>query len=409
MAMWHSPRRLWLGTGFLLAALLALGYWLWPASAVPVLLLSAREMVHSIVATATVQTQHRANAGVQTAGKVLAVNVTEGAHFKAGQTLLQLDPHEAKLALNAMNLGVAQANFKMRQWREVQLPSVLANEQQAHANLVLLSAQLARQLDLYHQGFTGQAALEESIRAFRVAEAQASSAQSLRQSHEDQGLEQQLVQSSLDLARTHALEARARLAYTRVLAPFEGLVVSRHVEPGDVVQPGKTLLLLAPFGLTELVAHIDERHLSLLQLGQSAQASADAFPDRRFQAQLMAIAPGVDAQRGSVQVKLLVQNPPLFLRQDMTVSVEIEVGRQSAALAVPLAAVHDAATAQPWVWRVNAASKLVSVPVQLGLRSGSWVQLVTGVEAGQQVLADAGLGMKAGQRVRGLALQTQAP
>ena len=129
-------------------------------------------------------------------------------------------------------------------------------------------------------------------------------------------------------------------------------------------------------------------------------ASADAFAQQRFAAVVSAIAPGVDAQRGSVQVKLQVGAPPDYLRQDMTVSVEIEVGRRAAALAVPLEAVHESESANPWVWRITAATRLERVPVTLGLRSGAWVQLLTGVAEGQRVLATAGTGLREGQRVR---------
>ena len=400
MQTWRSSRRFWLLGGVLLAVLLAFGTWLWSPVTVPVQVLKPRELVHSVVATATSQTQHRANAGVQIAGKVLAVHVKEGERFRQGQPLLQLDDSEARSALAAAELAVRQAEFKLRQWREVQAPTARASEQQAQANLIQTRTQLTRQQDLFRQGFIGQAALDEAMRTFQVAQAQAITAHAQRQANDDDGVEQSLAQSTLMLARTNAQAANARLSYTRLLAPFDGLVVSRHVEPGDMVQPGKTLLMLAPNGVTELVAQIDERNLSLLRLGQPAMASADAFAQQRFAAVVSAIAPGVDAQRGSVQVKLQVGAPPDYLRQDMTVSVEIEVGRQAAALAVPLEAVHESESANPWVWRITAASRLERVPVTLGLRSGAWVQLLTGVAEGQRVLVTAGTGLREGQRVR---------
>lgn len=397
----RSTRKLWWGLGLVLVVLLMAGAWVWwPVAAVPVLVLQPRELVHSVVATATAQTQHRANMGVQMAGKVLAVHVTEGDRFQVGQTLLRLDDNEAHAAWVAAELAVRQAEYKLRQWREVQAPAARASEKLARANLSQAQAQLARQQALFRQGFIGQAALDEAMRTFEVMQAQASTAQAQRQAHDEPGLEQQIAQSALVLARANAQAALARLSYTRLQAPFEGRVISRNVEPGDTVQPGKTLLMLAPMGMTELVAQIDERNLSLLRTGQPAVASADAFAKQRFTAEVSAIAPGVDAQRGSVQVKLRVASAPDYLRQDMTVSVEIEVGRQAAALAVPLEAVHESETDQPWVWRVTSAFRLARAPVTLGLRSGAWVQLTSGLAAGEQVLVSAGTGLREGQRVR---------
>jgi len=400
MAFWQSSRRLWLTAAGLLVVGLALGAWFWPAPSVPVQALQPRELVHSVVATATVQTQHRANAGVQIAGKVMAVEVMEGDRIRQGQVLLRLDDSEMRSALAVAELGAQQAEFKLRQWREVQAPTARASDQQARANLLQAQAQLERQRELFKQGFIGQAALDEATRAFQVAASLARTASAQRQANEDPGLEQQLAQSALVLARANADAARARLSYTTLRAPFDGVVVSRSVEPGDTVQPGKTLLLLAPLGVTELVAQIDERNLSLLRVGQPAVASADAFAKQRFAAVVSAIAPSVDAQRGSVQVKLRVTSPPDYLRQDMTVSVEIEVGRQDAALAVPLEAVHDSESAHPWVWRLTAASRLERVPVTLGLRSGAWVQLSAGVLVEDRVLSTAGTGLSEGQHVR---------
>lgn len=400
MADWLRLHRLWVAGSLLLLAISGLGAWLaWPESQ-PIHVLKFRELVHSVVATATVQTQHRANVGVQIAGKVQTVHVKEGERFQVGQILLSLDNSEAHSNWAAAELAVRQAEFKLRQWREVQAPTARASEHLANANLAQARGQLARQQDLFRQGFMAQAALDEATRAFAVMEAQASTAQSQRQANDEHGVEQQLAQSTLLLARTQAQTALARLTYATVRAPFDGRVISRHAEPGDTVQPGKTLLMLAPLGDTELVAQIDERNLSLLRAGQSAVASADAFAQARFAAEVSDIAPGVDAQRGSVQVKLRVPSPPDYLRQDMTVSVEIEVGRQAAALTVPLQAVHESETDPPWVWRVNAASRLERVPVTLGLRNGALVQLNSGVVAGDRLLSSAGTGLHDGQRVR---------
>jgi HlyD family secretion protein len=393
-------RRLGMAGAAALVLTLAGVAWRWSEPSLPVQQMQPREMVHTVVATATVQTPHRASSGVQITGKVWVVNVMEGDRFRQGQTLLSLDDREAQAALTAAELGVRQAEFKLRQWREVQAPTARANDQQAQANLVQARTQFERQQALLKQGFIGQAVLDEAVRALQVAQAQAQSANAQRLANEDQGMEKELAMSALVLARANAQVAKARLSYTALVAPFDGLVVTRNVEPGDAVQPGKTLLLLAPQGETELVALIDERNLAWLQVGQPAVASADAFAQQRFAAVVSRIAPGVDAQRGSVQVKLKVTSAPDYLRQDMTVSVEIEVGRRAATLALPLEAVHEPESAQPWVWRVTTADQLERAPVRLGLRSGAWVEVLSGVKTGERVLAVAGQDLRAGQHVR---------
>jgi hypothetical protein len=89
------------------------------------------------------------------------------------------------------------------------------------------------------------------------------------------------------------------------------------------VQPGKVLMVLSPKADMQLVLQIDEKNLHLLRLKQAAVASADAYPDQKFDAELVFINPRVDPLRGSVEVKLTVPKPPAYLQQDMTVSVDL--------------------------------------------------------------------------------------
>ena len=372
----------------------------WRGERWPVTVLAPQELVQSVVATATVQTRHRASIGVQMAGTVVAVSVTEGDRIRAGQSLLRLDDREVRAAVAAAELAVTQAELKWQAWREVQAPMAQASEWQAQANLTQARAQLERQQGLFHQGFIGQSALDESLRAYRVAEAQARSASAQDRANAPEGIEQALARSAWLQAQSNAAAARARRSYTDVLAPFAGQVVSRNVEPGDTVQPGKTLLVLAPDGVTELVAQIDERNLSLLKVGQTALASADAYPGRQFAAVVSRIAPGVDAQRGAVQVKLTVDSPPAYLRQDMTISVDIEVLRKPGVLALPLEAVHDTESAHPWVWAVDADDRVQRTVVALGVRSGTRVEIRSGLTAGARVVTSAAPGLGAGQRIR---------
>jgi HlyD family secretion protein len=110
----------------------------------------------------------------------------------------------------------------------------------------------------------------------------------------------------------------------------------------------------------------------------------------------------VDAQRGTVEVKLRVPEPPQYLRQDMTVSVDIEVARSPGALALPTEAVRDATGASPWVLRVEGegmGSRAVRRNVDLGLRGTGWVEIRSGLEPGDRVVP-AAAPIQPGSRVR---------
>jgi HlyD family secretion protein len=202
----------------------------------------------------------------------------------------------------------------------------------------------------------------------------------------DSGTDIAQAQAQLALARAATAAARVRLSQTDILAPADARVLVRQVEPGQIVQAGKALLGLALDGPTQLVAPVDERFLDQLQVGQPALVVADAFPSQPFAARVLTIAPSVDAQRGAVEVKLALQGPPPpFLREDMTLSVDVETGRRERALVVPLSALRSQG--------VDAASVLVAVdgrarerPVKLGLRTLDAVEVTVGLTAGEQVL-----------------------
>ena len=138
--------------------------------------------------------------------------------------------------------------------------------------------------------------------------------------------------------------------------------------------------------------------------------SADAYPTQRFAATLAFINPGVNATTGAVEVKLDVAAPPAVLKQDMTVSVDIEVARRPQALIVPLSAVHDA-DAAPWVLRLE-GRHAVRRPVQLGLRSGGLAEVTDftqgGLAEGDAVLVGPAA-VKSGARVRATPAISAAP
>ncbi len=360
-----------------------------------------RDLVRTVVASARVQAPHRVELGAQLTGTVRQVRVEEGQPVEAGQLLLSLESSEAQANWQAAELAVQQAEARLRQLLEVQAPAARETERQAQANLAQIRAQHARQADLFRQGFIGQAALDEASRALQVAEAQARAATLQRQSGDPQGADLALARSTLAQARASALAAQARLEYMSLKAPVAGVIVNRSVEPGQVVQAGKVLLLLAPGGASELVAQIDERNLGLLQAGQPALASADAYAEQRFEARVSEISPGVDAQRGSVEVKLAVPKPPAYLRQDMTVSVEIEVARRPQALSLPMEAVLQPESTQPWVWVLDADDRLQRRELRLGLRAGGLVEVLQGLKAGERVLLAPEQGWKPGQHLRG--------
>jgi HlyD family secretion protein len=357
------------------------------------------DLVQTIVASGRIITPQRVSVGAVTTGRVVRIPVSEGQIVKRGEILIQLDDSDERAAVVQARAAVAQAEARIRQLRELGLPAAEQSLVQAEAQAVQARRQYERSSDLKEKGFVSQAALDDARRNLDVAESQLLAARLQVKTNSPAGSDFALAQTALAQAQANVAVAQARLDETVIHAPVDGVLIGRAVEPGNVVQPGKELMALAPAGETQIVVQIDEKNLAQLKVGQQALGSADAFPRERFAAELIYINPGIDPQRGSVEVKLRIPDPPDYLRQDMTVSVDIEADRRAAVVVVPADAVHDAGSAQPWVLAIS-GRRAEKRAIKVGLRGDGRVEIVDGLTPGDLIVPAGNLAVKAGQRVR---------
>jgi HlyD family secretion protein len=259
--------------------------------------------------------------------------------------------------------------------------------------------ELARIEKLAAAGALSRTELDDARRAVDIARAAQTSADAERQAATPEGVDSSIVTAVLREREAQLAGAVARLEQTRVVAPRSGMILSRSVEPGDAVQPGATLFELAADGDTEIVIEPDERNLAWIRIGQVAIVSADAFPQRRFKAEVSYIAPAVDAQRGSVEVRLRVREPPDVLKPDMTVSVDLTVASKRHVIVIPSDAVRGAATDAPWVPVVE-ERRVVRRNVTLGIRGDGQTEIASGLEEGAEVVISTDVNVTGGQRVR---------
>jgi HlyD family secretion protein len=351
-----------------------------------------------VVASGHVETPFRVEIGSQITGTVEEVLVQEGERVSKGQPLISLEARELKATVVQAQGAVAQAEARMRQLDELTLPSAREALTQAQANLLNAQHTFDRTSQLTQNGFATRAALDDAQKTLDVARTQVRTAEFQVYTASPGGSDYVMAQTLLNQAHANLETAESRLGYATISAPRDGVLITRNVERGAVVQPGKALLILAPTGEMQLVLQIDERNLGKLALGQKALASADAYPDQKFAAVVSYINPGIDITRASVEVKLTVTDPPVYLRQDMTVSVDIEVAAKDRTLVLPVRSVHDVLSGQPWVLGIN-GGRAVKRPVRLGLRGNSNIEILEGVAEGE-VAIPLNSGVLTGQHVR---------
>jgi HlyD family secretion protein len=395
---------LWTHRWFLLVALAALGFAGWQGAraaigpAIVVDRVARGDLVQTVVASGHVETPFRVDIGAQITGIVADVLVQEGQLVREGQPLILLQPHELRSSVVQAEGAVAQAEARLRQLSELTLPSARQSLMQTQAALRSAQATYGRTAELYRNGNATRVAYDDAQRALDVAQAQARTAELQVFTAGPGGSDEVLARTQLDQARANLDTAKARLAYATITSPRDGLLISRSVERGAVVQPGRALLVLAPAGPTQLVLQIDERNLGLISLGQKAVASADAFADRRMAAVVSYISPAVDIARASVEVKLTVDDPPAYLRQDMTVSVDIEVARRIGALVMPARAVRDMQSGLGWIMGVR-DGRATRQPVRLGIRGATQIEITAGASEGDAAVPITA-GLRTGQRLR---------
>jgi HlyD family secretion protein len=275
---------------------------------------------------------------------------------------------------------VREAQASLEQLKHSARPQAEAALREAETKLAQSMRESQRRRELFDRKLIAREPLEQAEQAEVSARAAAETAR-VRVARLSLGDADEMV------LRERLSAAQAALAKTEIRASVAGTVLTRNAESGDIVQPGKVLFELARSGATELLVPLDEKNLGAVALGQTARCVADAYPNEVFTARVSLITPKIDPLRGTVDIRLTVEPAPEFLRQDMTVSVNIETARRASALSIPNDAVLVGGDGRATVLAVR-DGRAQRVPVQLGLRGLTHAEVTGGVTAGDVVLAD---------------------
>lgn len=283
----------------------------------------------------------------EVAGRVVDIGFDDGTSVLQGQWLFQLDDtlQRAELA-------------------------------QAHAQQSIARANVQRNRELVEQGFVTRRLLDESEANLQVAQAQ--------------------VQLS-----------RARLARTRLIAPFDGVVGISHVNVGDYVREAADLVNLQDVSEMVVDFRLPERYQARVHVGQSVRVGVDALPGEPLTAHIVALDPLVEANGRALVVRARLDDaalhglrPGLFARVSVVLSVDDSALMVPESAVVPLGSRQTVFILQPALAE-GSAPTVQQVTVQLGLRRDGLVHIVQGLEpshtvvvAGQQRLRTDGMAVR---------------
>lgn len=356
----------------------------WQGPLLPSYEVVSSPLIQTVVASGRVEKVSRTQIGSEITGVVLERLVQEGDRVYRGDVLLVLKSDEISAQVRQAEAELKELATTRRPQAEVDLANAKVQLEQAQREAVR-----RRNTEL---GILSAEEREKSIEAEKLARNNLESARLKVASLAPDKVEETKLREQL-------AALQAQLAKTKIRAEVSGIILTRNVEPGDLVQPSQTLFTIALDGATEIRVPFDERNLPLLALQQKAAVITDAYPDQPFPAHINFIAPSIDAQRGTVDVRLTVDPVPDFLRQDMTVSVNVETNKREQTLVIPNDALSSISGNKAMVILVR-DRKIQRHPITLGLRGLVMSEVVAGLKEGDHVLTDAESVLKDGIRVR---------
>ena len=356
----------------------------WQGPLLPSYEVVSSPLIQTVVASGRVEKVSRTQIGSEITGVVLERLVQEGDRVSRGDVLLVLKSDE-------ISAQVRQAEAELKELATTRRPQAEFDLANAKVQLEQAQREAVRRRNT-ELGILSAEEREKSIEAEKLARNNLESARLKVASLAPDKVEETKLREQL-------AALQAQLAKTKIRAEVSGIILTRNVEPGDLVQPSQTLFTIALDGATEIRVPFDERNLPLLALQQKAAVITDAYPDQPFPAHINFIAPSIDAQRGTIDVRLTVDPVPDFLRQDMTVSVNVETNKRERTLVIPNDALSSISGNKAMVILVR-DRKIQRHPITLGLRGLVMSEVVAGLKEGDHVLTDAESVLKDGTRVR---------
>ena len=342
-------------------------------------------MVQTIVTSGRVVQRRQSKLGAMIPGTVAEVGVEDGDRVEAEALLVRLADEDA-----LANLAEAEASVSEAEARLARVQGVGRRMAEQALRLATIEARQAevefqRQQALAGTGAVSELSFERARRDRDQARSRRVSASLEVAAAAPKGSDVAVSAAALSRAQARLTAAQVAVEQTRIRAPLPGVVLKRHVEPGEVVQPGDAIVTFAGDGPLQVRIQPDESNLALLRLGQHALVSSEAFPEQRLGASISRIAPSVDPVRGTVEVDLDIEDET-DLRPDMTMTVEIEVGRTSSALVVPSWAIRDLGSDRPWVM-IAKEGEARRRDVELGLEGDDVVEVVSGLSTDDRVIS----------------------
>ncbi len=352
---------------------------------------SRGDVARSVVATGKIQPITKVEVKSKASGIVEKLFVDINDHVRSGQPLAQLDQQEIVAQVEAQRAQLAAAEANVGTY-EANIAQDKVNA--AAPDLPMYKQTLDRNLQMQKAGVVSKQTLDDANRDYLAAlnKRDAAAAQVGVDIAKLKQAKAQVMQSQASLK-----QLEEQLSYTTIVAPMDGVILSRDVERGDAVSSilvlGSTATLVMTEGDTTQVyvqGKVDEADIAHVYLNQPARIKVESFRDRVFNGKVTKISPlGVEKDNVTTfEVRVSIDNPGGLLKANMTANAEIMLDEHKGVLTVPENAViydnqKNATVEVPDKSRKEGKRK---IPVKVGLSNGSVTEVVSGLKEGDQVV-----------------------
>lgn len=349
------------------------------------------DLAKSVVATGKIEPITKVEIKSKASGIVKKLYVEAGDHVKAGQVLAELDREEIQATVRSSEAQLLSAEASQRA-AEADMKRAEVDAQ--GVDIPMLKRAYERAQHMAKEGVVSQANLDDAEKNYELAlnKQNVSRAQLTVN-------KAKVAQATADVQRNRAnlQQLKEQLGYTTIVAPIDGIVLSRDVEIGDAVSSilvlGSSATLVMTIGDTNEVyvkGKVDESDIGKVYLGQQARIKVESFKDKSFTGKVTKISPmGVEKDNVTTfEVRVSITNPGGELKAAMTANAEILMEEHKNVLMVPEAAiVYDREKkASIEVPDTKAQGGKRKIPVQVGISNGAKTELLSGLKENEEVV-----------------------
>jgi len=340
---------------------------------------------------------NQANVTPKISAPVKRMLVNRGDHVRVGQLIAELESSDLASAVEE-----AKFQYEQAQAGYATVTGATVVEDQTKAQADVQSAQSAfdaarklydSRVALQKEGALAQKQVDETRLQMVQAQTQLETAQQHLKSLNGVGRQEAIrsAQAQMNAAKAHAESEGVQLSYARVLSPINGVVAERAVNSGEMASAGMPLMSIVDISQVRAVANVPVKDAESIRVGRPARV---AGPDGDIPGTVAVVSPSANANATTVEVWVQIANPGERLKPGATARVSIIAETIQNTLVVPASALLNGDEGRTKVMVVSSDSVAHERAVAVGVRQGDRVQILSGVQAGDQVVTSGGLGLE---------------